>query len=249
MSRKIFILFIIFFHITLFANECKVLQVGGTNDWYPINFIDKKTNKTEGIAYDLIREIGDKLDVKVEIYAFYPWKRMLDYVEDGKLDMVSALYWTEERAKSYTYTEPYLINEARAFVLKDKKFKLEKLEDLIGLRGGIPFGGSYGGEFDSFAKKNLKLLYTYKKEQHIGMLLLDRFDYFILDYDDGMIYLKNNGLEDKIVALDYPISTTSVYFAFSKQSPCLKLLDSINQLILDSKSDGTLDSIIHKYTK
>ena len=40
----------------------------------------------------------------------------------------------------------------------------EKLEDLIGLRGGTPFGGSYGDNFDSFAKKNLNLKQLYFQE-------------------------------------------------------------------------------------
>jgi len=245
----IFLIFGILFQPSLFSEECKVLRVGGTNGWYPVNFVDQRTNKKEGIAYDFARLIGKKLNLKVDIYASYPWKRMLTYVEHGKLDMVAALYWTNQRNKIYTYTKPYLTNEARAFVLKDKKFKLEKLEDLIGLRGGTPFGGTNGDKFDSFAKRNLDLIHSSTKEQHMGLLLLKRIDYFILDHQDGLIYLKKSGLDRKIVALDYSISTTEVYFAFSKQSPCIKWLDSINQLIVDSNSNGTLEKIIDKYAK
>jgi len=249
MSRSFLICFILFFNVSLFAQACKVLKVGGAPGWYPVNYMDERTNKAKGIAYDFVKVIGKKLNLEVEVYASYPWKRMLKYVEIGKLDLVAALYWTKQRNKIYTYTKPYLVNEARAFVLKDKKFKLEKLEDLVGLRGGTPFGGTYGDKFDSFAKKNLNLRHTSTKKQHIDMLLKERIDYFILDHQDGLIYLNQNGLENKIIALDYPISTTKVYFAFSKQSPCVKLLDSINQLIVDSKSNGTLEKIIYKYTK
>ncbi len=249
MSRKFLILFILFLNISLLAQECRVLRVGGNSEWYPVNFINENTNKTEGIAYDFARLIGKELNLEVEIYPSYPWKRMLAYVEHGKLDVVAALYWTKQRANIYTYSKAYFRNEARVFVLKNKKFKLEKLEDLIGLRGGTPFGGSYGDNFDSFAQKNLNLKHTTTKRQYIGMLLQNRIDYFILDHQDGLIYLKKNALEDKIVALDYPISTTKVYFAFSKHSPCIKLLGSINKLILESSFDGTLEALIHKYTK
>ncbi len=249
MSRSFLICFILFFNVSLLAQECKVLRVGGAPGWYPVSYVDEGTNKPKGIAYDFAKVIGKKLNLEVEVYASYPWKRMLKYVEIGKLDLVAALYWTSEREKVYTYTEPYLVNEARAFVLKSKKFKLEKYEDLIGLRGGTPFGGTYGDKFDSFAKANLNLTHSSTKKQHIGLLLKERIQYFILDYQDGMTYLKQNGLENKIIALDYPISTTKVYFAFSKQSPCIKLLDSINKMIIDSKSNGTLEEIILKYTK
>ncbi|OUR72341.1 hypothetical protein A9Q76_04050 [Arcobacter sp. 31_11_sub10_T18] len=249
MSRPFLICFILFFNASLFSQECEVLRVGGISGWYPVNYMDEGTNKPKGIAYDFVKVIGKKLNLEVKVYSSYPWKRMLKYVKIGKLDLVTALYWTREREKIYSYTEPYLVNEARVFVLKSKKFKLEKYEDLIGLRGHTPFGGTYGDKFDSFAKTNLNLTHASTKKQHVLLLMKERVDYFILDFQDGMIYLKQNGLENKIIALDYPISTTGVHFAFSKQSPCLKLLDSINQIIIDSKSDGTLDSIIHKYTK
>ena len=249
MSRLLLICFILFFDVSLLAQECKILRVGGSSGWYPVGYVDEGTNKPKGIAYDFAKVIGKKLNLEVEIYASYPWKRMLKYVKLGKLDLVSALYWTGEREKVYTYTEPYLVNEARVFVLKSKKFKLEKYEDLIGLWGSTPFGGSYGDKFDSFAKINLNITHANTKNQQIGMLLKQRVDYFILDYQDGMRYLKNNGLENKIIALDYPISTTKVHFAFSKQSPCLKLLDSINKMIIDSKSNGTLEEIILNYPK
>ncbi len=175
---------------------------------------------------------------------------MLKYAEVGKLDMVASLYWTKERGKVYTYTEPYLMNEARVFVLKNKKFKLEKLEDLIGLMGGTPYGGgSYGDKFDLFTKKHLDLVKATSKQQHINLILNERVDYFILDYQDGMIYLKNNELENKIVPLDYPISTTKVHFAFSKLSPCINLLESINRFIVNSTTNGIIKNITHKYIK
>ena len=135
MKRTFIICVILFFNVSLFSQECNILQVGGSSGWYPVNYIDEGTNDPKGIAYDFIKVIGKKLNLEVEIFASYPWKRMLKYTKIGKLDLVAALYWTREREKIYTYTEPYLVNEARVFVLKSKKFKLEKYEDFIGLRG------------------------------------------------------------------------------------------------------------------
>ncbi len=233
-----------------YAQECKVLRVGGTIDWLPVAFLEEETEKPIGIAHDLARYVAEQLNMPIDLNAKLPWKRMLEYLEEGDLDMCAAIYWTEERDELYQYTVPYFTNEARVFVLKGKEFEFESFEDLIGLRGGIPAGGSFGEEFDTFAEKhNLKLEGVKTKFQMTQKVMAGRNDYFIQDYLDGMMYLKKEGLQDKFTALPHPVSTTGVYFAFSRQSPCVKLVPQVNEIIEKAKEDGTIEAIVDKYIK
>ena len=232
------------------AQECQVLRVGGNIDWLPVTYINQETQELEGIALDLVLFIGEKLGVPVNIDAELPWKRMLFYLARGNLDLGAAIYRTKEREELYQYTASYFMNEARVFVLKGKEFPFEQFEDLIGRTGAIPSGGSFGDKFDTFAKEHaLKVIGVATKKQRVGMLLRGRTDYFIQDYLDGMMYLKLNGLQDKVVALPYPVSTTNIYFAMSRQSPCMQLVPQINEIINKAKQDGTLQVIIEKYIK
>ncbi|SLM31402.1 conserved exported hypothetical protein [Desulfamplus magnetovallimortis] len=253
MMKKIAVLCVVvsaYLQIVIHAQECHVLRVGGTSEWLPVAYINQETQKPEGISYDLAKIVGEGLNIPVIIDATLPWKRMMLYVEMGRLDMIAAIYWTQERDTLYQYTAPYFVNEARVFVVKGKEFPFEKLEDLIGRTGGIPLGGSFGEVFDIFAKANqLKLEEVTTKEQRVKKILAGRNDYFIQDYLDCILYLKQVGLRDQIVPLPHPVSTTEVYFAVSRKSPCAALVPQMNAIIEKAKQDGTLQTIIDKYIK
>jgi len=79
--------------------------------------------------------------------------------------------------------------------------------------------------------------------------LAGRNDYFIQNYLDDILYLKQTVLQDQIVALPHPVAITEVYFALSRKSPCISLLSQINEIIDNAKRDGTLQAIIDKYSK
>jgi polar amino acid transport system substrate-binding protein len=232
------------------AQECSVLRAAGNTGWMPVSYINKDTNEHEGIAHDLIKIIGKRLNIPIIIDAKLPWNRMLRNLNEGIMDMSVAIYWTKERAEKYVYTESYFVNEARVFVQKGKEFPFKQFEDLIGLTGGIPSGGTFGGKFDRFAKEHhLKLEGVKTKEQRVEKLLLGRNDYFINDYLDATLYLKLNGGQEKIVALPHPVSTTKVYFAVSQKSSCVQHVSRINLIIKEAKQDGTLQAIINKYSE
>ncbi len=251
MKKVVFVLcLLVVFTGLAYAQECEVLRAGSTHGWLPVAYLVEETGETPGIAHDLLRYIGEQLNIPVEIDAKVPWKRMLAYLESGKLDLCAAIYWTEERDKIYKYTVPFYTNEARVFVKKGNEFEFDSFDDLIGLRGGIPSGGSFGNEFDTFAKENnLKLEGVKTKEQRVTKLLAGRNDYFLQDYLDGMLYLKQEGLQDQVVALPHPVATTEVYFAFSRQSPCVELVPQVNEIIEKAKEDGTIQTIVDKYIK
>ncbi len=238
----------LFFIVPVNAQECQTLRVAGAVGWLPVTYINKQTQEPEGIAYDFARFIGKRLKVPVDIQATLPWKRMLVYLEKGIIDMSAAMYKTKEREKLYQYTDPYFVNTAHIFVRKGKEFLFTRFEDLIGLTGGIPPGGSFGDKFDTFAKTHqLKFEGVDNKDQRYRKLLNNRIDYFIQDYLDGMMFLQRDGQHDKIVALPHPVSTTNVYFSLSRKSPCVQLIPKINEIIKQAKVNGELQAIIDKY--
>jgi len=240
----------IHFNVPVNAQECDILRVAGSDRWLPVSYVNEETQEPEGIAYDFAMLVGEQLKIPVEIHATLPWKRMLLYLEKGNIDMSVAMYKTKERQEVYQFTDSYLVNTARVFVKKGQEFPFERLEDLIGLTGGIPPGGSFGEKFDTFAKDHkLKLAAVATKEQRFLMLLNGRTDYYIQDYLDGTISLQQSGLQDKVVALPHPVSITKVYFSLSRQSPCVKLVPQINAIINKAKQDGALRAIIDKYVR
>ncbi len=201
---------------SVYAKDCQVIKVAGSNLWLPMSFVAPDAGDPVGIAYDLIKHVGKKLGIPVEIDTELPWKRLQLYVYLGKYDLITSIYWNEERAKKYLYTESFFVNHTRVWVVKGREFPFTEFKDLIGRVGGIPFGGSIGQEFDAFAKAHgLKLEGVKNKDQRFKKLLSGRNDYVLNDYLDVKTYLKQKGLQDKFVALDKVVVENKVYFAMS----------------------------------
>lgn len=236
--------------VTAKSEQCETLRVGGASGWLPITYVNPASEDHEGIALDLLRHIAKQLQIPLQIDLAIPWKRTLSYLESGELDLVLAMYKTNPRAALYHFTLPYFDNQARVFVLEDQAFEFNHFEDLMGRVGGVPFGGSFGEDFDTFSKKSgVALQYLESKEQLVELLLLGRIDYFIQDHLDAVLYMESQGLKQEIIALEHPLASESVHFALSRHSACAALLPKINQLIIAAKHDGSLDAIMAPYLR
>lgn len=244
--RKIFMLFFIVLLPSIIRPNIETLSFGSAINWYPY-YMKSSDNKFYGASIDIINEIASKNGFHVKIIGDVPWKRQLYMLERGKQDIIGAIYYTSERAKKYTYSEPFATDEARAFVIKGNEFKFNKLEDLIGRVGGRPLGGSYGEKFDNFAKENLDFEYARTKELLVKMLQYKRAEYLVFSYWDMMAYLRKINLDKEVVALKHPITKTKVYFMFSKKSKVKKYIPAINKELRKMKKDGRLKKIFSKY--
>jgi len=124
-----------------------------------------------------------------------------------------------------------MVNEARIFTRVDKQFELTTLADLEGLKGDQVLGGSFGDEFDSYAKAHLEMSELTSLAAQVRRLKLGRSDFLISDYHDASKEVaqqaKAKGSSAAVVALPLVIARNPVYFAMSKHSACAKLAPEI----------------------
>jgi len=234
---------------SVYANDCKIFRVSGGFRWLPVAYKHPDSGQPAGIAYDVVRIIGKKLNISVNINIELPWGRAIDYLKHGKLDIIAGDYWNEEGNNYYQYSIPFLKNELRVFVLKGKEFPCNRLEDLIGLEGGRPLRVNYGKEFETFAKKHLKFSEVKTTPQLVNMLKIGRTDYFMLDHWDGLLRVAQHGMKDKIVALPYAVNTNQVYLTVSRKSPCIQIVPEINNILQLLIDDGTIKQLTDAYLK
>ncbi len=247
MNKSVIVTFLVLFCLELPAQECSHIKVSGANDWFPVIAKAPNSDEYSGIAFDLINEVTSHLNLTVQ-FIYLPWSRSLVYLENGDIDMISAIYWNKERSQKFHYSIPYLQNESKLFVSRTNRFEYDQLEDLIGKQGAIPRGGSFGEAFDSFSKEHrLKLSQLKNKDQMFGMLLNEHIDYVLQDYFDGISYVAKNGLSDRITTLTTPVSQPDIHFAFSKKSPCSKRLDDVNIKLKELISEGFLKRLTEQH--
>jgi len=229
---------------------CQQAKISGSNRWFPVAFVDDDGHRAQGIGYDLLKHIGQKLglELELELSVRLPWKRVLKYLETGELDMISALYWNAPRAELYDYSRPYFYNKSHLFVLSDKMFSYQEPGDLSPFSGMYLSGSSFGEDFDRIIRENkLQLQEVTDRKMMIRALFSGLADYFIHDRADMFRYLKQRQLHTTIVPLPTLVAAIAVHFGLSKKSPCIALLPEINREIERAQADGTLDRLMEKY--
>jgi two-component system sensor histidine kinase EvgS len=111
-----------------------IATVGGSPDWTPFNFQNKK-GEYSGIANDYLQLIAKKTGLKFEV-SIAPWSTNLKKLQDNKIDLLGAVYYTEERNRDFHLSTPYF--EVLDFFFIRDDINAKTLEDLKGMRVAIP---------------------------------------------------------------------------------------------------------------
>ena len=112
------------------------LSLGIEKDWHPYEYVNEK-EEYSGLSADYIDYIENILSLKIEVDKNYNWLESLTAIEHNKIDLISAISRTTERAKVMLFTEPYF-SAATVLVSRKNGFNANSLESLKGRTIGIP---------------------------------------------------------------------------------------------------------------
>jgi polar amino acid transport system substrate-binding protein len=104
-----------------------------------------------GIAADLARELGRRLDISIEFVTYEAAGRMADGARQGAWD-VAFLAADPERANEITFTAPYLEIDSTYLVMDESPFVATEEVD----RDGVRIALSEKSAYDLFLSRNLK---------------------------------------------------------------------------------------------
>jgi PAS domain S-box-containing protein len=82
-----------------------VIKVGGETDWRPFDFVNEQGNYA-GISNDFLQLISRQTGLQFEVETD-SFDQLLRRFESGDIDLMPALYYDEERARTYHYTSKY----------------------------------------------------------------------------------------------------------------------------------------------
>jgi serine phosphatase RsbU (regulator of sigma subunit)/ABC-type amino acid transport substrate-binding protein/anti-sigma regulatory factor (Ser/Thr protein kinase) len=107
----------------------QVLKVANELDWPPFDFAEN--DEPRGYSIDLFKLAAKKLQLKYEFVNGYSWAEIMDLFRDGKIDILPAIYSTEERLELINFTKSYASNPS--ILVVNKKFtSISNLDDLKG---------------------------------------------------------------------------------------------------------------------
>jgi polar amino acid transport system substrate-binding protein len=226
--------------------ENKKVLIYSTNPQYPPYDWAVDANTFAGAGIELLQKVVPPNVILKP--AVYPWRRSFLLAESGEIDLLMPIRITEER-KVFLQFLPHRAfpNPIVVFARADRKMKFRKFEDLKPYLGGISLGDTFGGGFDEYWQKELRIEPAVSMVENFRKLDLGRIDYFVTGYYTGMVFLKANGLAKRINALDVPVSTTDIYFGFSRKYRDTEVMNYINARLEALDKQGELERLLTKY--
>ena len=121
--HRFFLIFLISLSLTIGTvpvNASKTLStgktqiiVGGEIGYQPYSFLDKNGDPT-GFQVELIRAIARTMGINVEI-RLKPWPETRKALEDGTIDIIPGMFYSEERAQIFDFSPPFAIVSTAIF--------------------------------------------------------------------------------------------------------------------------------------
>lgn len=217
------------------------ITVATEGNWSPYTYHDEETNELVGFDVELGKYIADYLGVDV-VYEETDWDSILAGVESGRYDLaINGVTYSEERAKSYNFSIPYLYDQTVLIVLEDNE-DIKSFDDLNGKITTNSTGSSYAEmaiEYGAEVKyvqtfgDTIELLKRGDAEATINARVT--FEDYMRAHPDGGI---------KIVDKTDPESTV---IAAAKNDKTLSLIEEVNKVIEQKRADGSLKELSMKY--
>ncbi len=219
-----------------------IIKVGAGPDWAPFDFVNSK-GEYSGIANDYLTLISKKTGLKFDIIVD-KWSNNLKKIKSGKVDLLHAIYYTDERATYMNYTSPYFEILDYFFIRSDLKVKT--INDLNGKRVAIPKDYVHG----DILKKEFPLIKIVTVEtfsQAIDAVLENRADILFDTYASLSYTLKRDGINTIIPFKSYRVSNTmKLHMSTDKNN---SILSSIINKALDAITEEEKKQIYDRWIK
>ncbi len=240
-------LFFVIYTSTAFSEEIVNITSG---EWPP--YLSEKLTHY-GAGSHIVTEAFWAVGIKVN-YGFFPWKRSYKYAKKGKGERKTwhgSVVWvhTEERAKSFDYSDVVIEDSEVLFYLKEKPLKWDSINDLNGKK----IGGTAHTTYPLFEKAEnegkLVIQRAGNYDTLFNRLLGGRIDAIPQVKRVGQYFLQKNFVaedQEKITFSPTVIQNRKYHLIFSKQRPeNKKILTLFNEGLVKIKKTGKYNKILN----
>jgi polar amino acid transport system substrate-binding protein len=179
------------------------MVVGTSADYPPYESVDAEGNFV-GFDMDLIRAIGEKLGVEVEIQDM-PFDSLIASVQEGKIDaVIAAMQATAERDEMVDFTIPYRMTKDAFLAAGDSAIVLEKPEDAAGYSIGAQTGTVQEGWIqDNLVAAGLTpadQVFSYERADQGALDVANgRIELLLLDAEPAQALADQSGLQTLLI--------------------------------------------------
>ena len=232
--------------LSLFAFTNQELKVVFSS--YTPPYVFQKTNN--GIVIDIVKEILHKRGYKVKP-VFLPIGRGFKMFEEKKVDATSIIKKSSGLIKAY-YSEYFMQYHNKAFSLKNRDIKLEKMADLNSLHV-IGFQNAHkvlSKEYIQSIESSTKYRELANQKSQVLMLFKGRVDVIVLD-ESIFEYYKNMLIKEKKISKETEVKSHHFFEPTKYRTAFVdkKARDDFNEGLQELKNSGRYDAIYEQYIK
>ena len=198
--------------------------------------------KIVGVDVDIANEVAKRLGKKL-VVKDVSFDSIITEVRSGKSDMgVAGISYTEERSKAVSFSDSYTVSRQVAIVRKNSAFN--NVNDMVCDKIAVQLGSIADGYVtDEFV--NSKIIRQKKYLAAIEDLKDNKVDCVVMDELPAKEMVNENSNYIKI--LDGELAEDSYGIVVNKDN--YELLNVINEVIRDLKSEGKIDEYILFHSK
>ncbi len=218
----------------------KTIVVGGDFYYPPYEYINEDGTPS-GYNVDLTRAIAAAMGINVEI-RLGKWSQMRKELENGSIDVISGMMYSEDRLKIYDFTSSQAIIHQSIFY-RNGEVEPMGLEDLRNKRIIVQRSGSIHEKLLKMGF-NDGLVLTDTHAAALRLLASGQNDYAVVANLPGQYFGEKFNLTN-IVSADESVMNYKMCYAVKKGNP--ELLALMNEGLLILKNTGTQKALYEKW--
>lgn len=216
------------------------LVIGTEGNWSPWTYHDEE-DKLVGLDIEIGTKIAEKLGVKPD-FQETDWDAILAGVDSGRFDIAcNGVGYTEERAKKYNFSTPYVYTH-KVLVVSGDNEDIKKMEDLKGKTTANSPGSTYAEIAESYGAT---VTSASTLDQTIELLIEGRVDATVNAQVSIEDYLSQH--PDANIKIVQVLDGDPVAFPMQKVENDTSLVDAVNKILEEMRADGSLAEISKKY--
>lgn len=219
----------------------QVLRVGSDVAYPPFEYVDEETGEYVGFDMDLIREIGARMGVEVEIINA-AWDGIILGLNSGHYDVIiSAMTITNERARAVDFSDPYFAT-GQVIVVRADDDRIQEPADLAGKVVAVQLGTT--GHFAAEGIPGIASIDHYPTTPEAFLALkTGRADAVVVDELVAIEEERSNPGELKVVGAPFTVE----YYGIAMRKGRPDLLRAINRALAQVRADGTYGELYAKW--
>ncbi|MDP5135298.1 transporter substrate-binding domain-containing protein [Rheinheimera baltica] len=219
---------------------------------FPPHLIQQNSQWT-GLSVELMQRLAQEVDCQLE-FVHSPWLRSLQLSEDGKLDVLTHLSYTEQRKAQFAFIGPhhlesiYLVGDPTEIPATLNLVQLAKDTDLGAI--AVLHGAYYGEEFARLSQQpglSRQLVTISSIQDKLALLRAGRITAILEDISVLHYWQQHQYPDaDKYQPL-FKVYESKVYFGFSKASLSAEQISALAQAWQRLYQQGKLARVYEKY--